>query len=1059
MNTCYRFAQAAAALLIGQCLLVGNCLALTKQVSLITKQPIGDLAVAGLLSIDLHAEFMVSRTYEKDTVLNWYNCGYSGGGNNTSVGGDFGDFGFQVPYKERDAKYPRAVTIGNVRAVHFDGNDILKGNFSAESQLVGTKDMAIEVWLRNEKPAKGEVILGWQSRDGAEASAPLIYPNGFSGSDKWRHLVVNCSAAKEQWYLDGVLVSSGKRMMILKEVHVMVLGGASADKPSFKGDLAAVRLHDAAMTEEQIAHNFKGGVMLGTEMHNWWRTEPDKWWVKESEHFRHCVDKKEMAAWTSQQLKEFNEQVPLMFDMAEMVYHTYSERLAMRSSVVSVQRQDRGDGIKYKIPIQPNEGSVMGSDGHFGWSCQGAGHINPHELVHGWQSMTGGMAGSFWEAHANFPQTYNGIYQTLPPSLVSRVCMYFPAHGRNYYHDRLMFEHLAQTPEYGPMSVSKLWYDGPTATEKNPYPWIVFDRVFPHARLSFSDEYMRMLMRNVTWDYITYVEAAAGKGNTPYGNDHVVSPVNRYQEDAKGAEKDIQRYSRITLEKIPYEPEWWRVPKEMAPQQLGWNICPMTAKPGKVSAMLSGYVDPQHGADWRAGFVGVDADSQPVYGEIAKPGQLMQFEVGKSIKQLYLVVCATPSKLSSINMVGDFRSFEQEPFPYKVKLAGCEPLNLMISDKAHLKGAHHANGGGYVESSAKVDATAFVGPNARVLGNSKVLGNASILDYAVVQDSTVCDRAVVSGFALVSANSMVQDDAKVRDYARATHAIIKDDAKILEHAEQHDKTCSGNAVLKGGASSAGNVSGTAMIDGSYAKSNEVTKGKWFTWSWSTGKNDGELDEEFGGLYADYLFTIEHPWMAHDVFGATWGYLVNNPAFAVVSDMERAKPIVADAGAGTPPANRVLVLNGKNQFVELPKDVADMGKCTYTAEFKWDGARDATRVFEFTNSNGDALWLSPSEKGRLIFGIRKGAKIEGVAATKAANKGEWVTVRVVLNGPRASIFLNGVKVGENPRMTLRPDSVAATQCYLGRGLKGGLFGGMIGRFTIHSVALTDRIPQK
>ena len=32
------------------------------------------------LSIDLHAEFMVSRTYEKDTVLNWYSCGYSGGG-------------------------------------------------------------------------------------------------------------------------------------------------------------------------------------------------------------------------------------------------------------------------------------------------------------------------------------------------------------------------------------------------------------------------------------------------------------------------------------------------------------------------------------------------------------------------------------------------------------------------------------------------------------------------------------------------------------------------------------------------------------------------------------------------------------------------------------------------------------------------------------------------------------------------------------------------------------------------------------------------------------------
>ena len=1059
MNTCCKFTYTAAALLVGQGLMAGNCLALAKEVSLITKQPIGELAVAGRLSIDLHAEFMVSRTYEKDTVLNWYNCGYSGGGKNTNVGGAFGDFGFQVPYKERDDKYPHAVTVGKVRAVRFNGNDILKGNFSAETNLLGTKDMALEVWLRDESPVKGEVILGWQSKDGKDASAPLIYPNGFTASDKWRHLVVNCTSGKENWYLDGVKVSSGKRMMILKEGHVMVLGGAAADKPSFKGDLAAVRLHDAAMSEEEIACNFKGGVMLGTEMHNWWRTEPDKWWVKESDHFRHCVDKSEMAGWSEQQMKEFNERVPRMFNMAEMIYHTYSERLAMRSSVVSVQPQERGDGIKYRIAIQPNEGSVMGWDGHFGWACQGAGHINPHELVHGWQGMTGGMAGSFWEAHANFPQTFNGIYQTLPPSCISRVCMYFPAHGRDYYHDRLMFEHLTQTPEYGPMSVSKLWYDGPTDTEKNPYPWIVFDKVFPNVRLPLADEYMRMVMRNVTWDYVTYEEAPDGKGNTPYGNDHVISTVNRYQVDARAAENDIQRYARITLEKIPYEPESWRVPKEMAPQQLGWNICPMTAKPGKVSAMLTGYVDPQHGSDWRAAFVGVDADHKPVYGEIAKPGQLMQFEVGKSIKELYLVVCATPSKLISINMVGDFRSFEQEPFPYKVKLAGCEPLNVMIPEKLQIKGTKHANGGGFVESRAQVDATAYVGPKAVVVGNSKVLGNACILDYAVVQDSTVRDRAVVSGFALVSGNSVVQDDAKVRDYARVSQATIKDKAKVLEHAEQREKTCSGTAVIKGGAASAGNVSGTAMIDGSYAKGNEVTKGKWFTWSWGQGKNEGELDEEFGGLYADYVFTDEHPWMARDAFGATWGYLVNSPAFAVVSDSERPKSALPDSGSGRKSSNRALVLNGRNQFVELPKDVADMGACTYTVEFKWDGAREATRVFEFANSNGDALWLSPSEKGRLVFGIRKGVKTEGVAATKPVNKGLWATVRVVLDGPRATLYLNGVQVGENTRMTLRPDSVAATECYLGRGLKGGLYGGMIGRFTVHSVALTDRTPPK
>jgi hypothetical protein len=48
----------------------------------------------------------------------------------------------------------------------------------------------------------------------------------------------------------------------------------------------------------------------------------------------------------------------------------------------------------------------------------------------------------------------------------------------------------------------------------------------------------------------------------------------------------------------------------------------------------------------------------------------------------------------------------------------------------------------------------------------------------------------------------------------------------------------------------------------------------------------------------------------------------------------------------------------------------------------------------------------------------------------------------------------VKAAENPKMTLRPDSITATRCFLGRGLKGDYFGGMIGRFTVHCIALLD-----
>jgi hypothetical protein len=1026
--------------------LAGTAAAVEKEVSLVTKQPLGELAVAGRLSIDLHAEFMLSRSYGTETALNWYNCGYSGGGaGGTKVGGNFGHFGFQVPFAERELKYPHAVTPDQVRAVRFDGGDFLKGNVAIEKKILDSGRMALELWLRAEQPAAGEVILGWQSVDGRERSAPLTYPPGFKGSTRWRHLVVNCTPDREDWYLDGAKIAGGPRRMMVKEGHVMVLGGAATAQPSFTGDLAAVRLHDEALSPEEIAHNFKGGVKLGTEMHNWWRTEPDKWWVKESAHFRHAVDLAEMKGWNEQQLKEFNQRLPEMFELAELAYQAYSERQAMRSSVVSVLPEERGDGIKYKVPIQPSQGSWMGFDGHFGWACQGAGFINPHELVHGWQAMTGGMAGNYWEVHANFPQTYIGVYQTIP--VIMAEASAFPASGRTYYHDRTMFEHLAQTPEYGPLFISKLWYDGPTPAKKDPYPWHTFEQINPYADRTLATEFTRMAMRNVTWDYQTYQEFRPGQNY----RDPLPAAENLYRRQAEASRTDPTQpllRSRVLLEAIPDEPAWWRVPKEQAPQQLGWNICPLAFKPGKVAAQLGGYVDAKRGGDWRAGFVGVDGAGNPVYGDVFGPGKAHEFEARADLKALYLVVCATPANILEIPMTGDFRSFEQEQFPYKVRLAGCEPLDVLAAEQPPAEGKPHPNGGGLVAPTAEVAPTAYVGPAARVLGRAKVLDQARIEDFAVVRDATVKDQAVVCGHALVCEDSTVAERAKVRDFAVVKgRTTVAGDARILEHAViATQKTCTGQVVVKGIASVyGGNQSGTAMIDGFYAKGNEITKGKWFTWSWGQGKNPGEEDENFGGLYADYDFNQPHGWMARDAFGATWGYLANGARIEPRQD-----------GGAAAAADGMLQLNGKDQFVELPKDVADLANCTYTAEVKWNGGADGARIFEFAAANGDALCLTPAANGRMVFALRKVELVESVAAP-ALSAGVWTTVQVMLDGDRASLFVNGIKAGEKSGLTLRPDQLRATRCYLGRGLKGDYFAGAIGRFTVHSVALVDRTP--
>ena len=135
------------------------------------------------------------------------------------------------------------------------------------------------------------------------------------------------------------------------------------------------------------------------------------------------------------------------------------------------------------------------------------------------------------------------------------------------------------------------------------------------------------------------------------------------------------------------------------------------------------------------------------------------------------------------------------------------------------RGTPHPNGGGFVANGATVEKTAYVGPNAQVLGRAKVLGNARVEDQAVIRDSaTVQDNAVVSGHAVVSGGATIRDQAKLRDYAAAEgRATVRGSARILEHgrAMGNLNDLSGTATLKGLAWAGGQITGSAVVGGSY----------------------------------------------------------------------------------------------------------------------------------------------------------------------------------------------------------------------------------------------------
>jgi hypothetical protein len=1008
-----------------------------KQVSLVTGEAVGTLAVAGRLSIDLHTQFMMSRSYGSETILNWHNCGYSGGSPHAPVGGAFGNFGFDADWRERDARYPRASRRGAMQTAQFDGRQTLKGNFAVEKALAGGKACSVEVWFLCEQAAQEAVILGWQSRDGRESSGALRVPPIFKASSEPAHLALVTSEGGEIRYLNGVKYASRERPYAVAAGHQPVLGGANEQTPSFKGEIIAFRLHDQALTAAQVLHNFRGGAMLGTELHDWFAPDQDagKYMFRETKgSFRHAVDKKRIEQWRDKpdELKAYRERVPGMYLSGELLLRTYTERLAMRSSHVSRRPEKRGDGIKYTHAIQDTDGSWMGCNDDFGWACQYAGHLNPHELVHGLQAQTGGgMQGNFWEAHANFPQTYNGIYQTMPPSCVTRVSCFPPANGRNFYHDRLFFEHLAQTPAFGPMFIARMWYEGATGSgkEKNPYPFLTFVRLNPYPETSLAQEYIRMAMRNVAWDYVTFAEAPHGQpGNTPFGNDGVVSQENRYLKDADRDRADIRRFAFVYLQPVPYEEETYRVPRAQAPLQLGWNLCPLTVRPGvrRVAVRLTGYRNPARGGDWRFGVVSVGADRKPVYSEIGHPDQTLQFALPEGMQELFLVVAAVPTNIMPIDMVGDFRSFEYEPFPFKVHLRGCAPARPNLFERpAGVEGALHPNGGGFVAKSAQVDASAYVGKDALVLGRSKVSGQARILDHAVVDNATVQERAVVSGYALVEREATVSGDARVRDYAKISNrARISDRARVIEHGHQETNFCRDRTVVKGMAASFGENRGSPMIDGMYAKSNKIAGGQWFTWSWGVGQNAGETTNDFGGLYLDMQFNNAHPWMAADDFGVTWGYLCR----------------------GAEIRNGTLVLDGKGAFVELPRDVADFQSVIYQLRVRSNSGGKGP-IFDFANSRtGDSIRLGETRDGRIGFAISHGGRIQTLTGPELP-AGEWREIEITLDGAGAALTVDGRVAERQPDFSLVPEMVMADRCKLGRNEAGRCFEGEIDYFRV------------
>lgn len=154
------------------------------------------------------------------------------------------------------------------------------------------------------------------------------------------------------------------------------------------------------------------------------------------------------------------------------------------------------------------------------------------------------------------------------------------------------------------------------------------------------------------------------------------------------------------------------------------------------------------------------------------------------------------------------------------------------------------------------------------------------------------------------------------------------------------------------------------------------------------------------------------------------------------------------------SGQAIDLDGANDYVTLPSDIANSDGLTVATWVKWDGGGDWQRVFDFGNDTSQYLFLTPrSGAGTMRFAITPdGIGAEHFLETDALPTDEWTHLAVTLGGNTAILYVNG-----EPRVAGQvlwdPSDFSPTNNYIGKSqFNDPLFDGVIDDFQVFDYAL-------
>ncbi|MCM1133417.1 MAG: DUF6055 domain-containing protein [Ruminococcus flavefaciens] len=764
----------------------------------------------------------------------------------------------------------------------------------------------------------------------------------------------------------------------------------------------------------------------------------------ESEHFQFIWGKNgaDSGKVTQQFLEENAKHLEACWDV-------YMNELSMEPPTQSVNMALR-DGNQYKVNfyisgtgLSPFEDdwAYMGYDSQgyaFMFCCMDSMNnspnpswVLPHEFGHvvtahqlGWNDNK--YVQAWWESIGNWYREqflYSDYYQqwvTDPASgtdyfetYMKNLC-FTPILGRDNYASWAFLQYLTENPDnlegYGSDFVKNLMQNG----QRDEYPYLEIERL---AGADLKDTLGHYAKRMATIDlekqesYRARQNELLARGEWNWGEIFTI------------------------LEKSGKSDNYYTVPTERAPQQMGINIIPLEPTDGRISVTLESLTDVK-GADWRACIAVEQRDGTTRYSELFSDGETAEMTFDSNTDSTaYLTVTATPDSDTLVQCgvpwaygEGEFDEnnmpfLSKTRYPYAVKLSGAG-IKQSQDSTGMSQGSYHPNGGGFVASTAHVDDSVYVGKNAKVLGYATVSGNAVIDDYAVITgNATVSGNAVVKGHAVVAETATVKDNAIIGDSAGVMgRAVISDNARVIESGLVYDNyQVSGNATVKGVAFCmiGGSATGQAMPDGDYYDDSSRTIQAGSVYGWTSPDSYINSRPYSDGQIAGLEFNTDSSKIAEDTYTSTYGTVIGNPKW----DETKTS------------AKGVLTFNGVNQYIIADSSYAMCHDVEYqTAVLIRD---ESGEILHFSNDEKYmALTYFDGDLGFVMNDSDHGAQT--IIAKNAYKAGEWATISVSLIGDTAKITVNGNTVAEST-FTLDPiDIVAEDTKYLIGASTGGVY---------------------